>query len=198
MSSLYFAAGAASGLVEGYVLLCRTLASELTTGGKGLLGIGGSADTNAGDEECPVLCEAELQDRIMQRIASVPRGMSAADLAAEIASDPSVQAALPEGMQVQLEFVNFENGEVLEPSELNGVYTLANGHAEGYGNGLHLEPLPVTERSSPRAGMVVRGAWWSQAQQDALWSAGVGPIRHRRPATARLCLSKFLMRRAHL
>lgn len=193
MSSLYYTAGAASGLVEGYVLLCRTLASELT-GGKGLLGLGAPGEGDDAKQECPVMCEAELQDRIMQRIASVPRGMTAADLAAELASDPSVQAALPAGVEIQVDFVN-ENGDVLHPHELNDVF-VGNGHAEGYGNGIHaleLRPVRGIPRPNTRGGVVLRGAWW-QSPEDELWTAGVGPIRHRRPAAARLYLSKFLMR----
>lgn len=116
-SSLYYTAGAASGLVEGYVLLCKTLASELT-GGK--LGLAGQQEGGqAGDQPGPVLCE-ELQERIMRRIASAPGGMSPADLAAELACDPQVQAALPEGTELQVDFVS-ENGEVLHANEMNEV-----------------------------------------------------------------------------
>lgn len=111
LSSLYFAAGAATGLVEGYMLLCRTLANELTNGRKGLTD-GGQCD----DQEAQV-DEVVLSQQILKRIASIPRGLSAEELSSQLQQDPVVRASLPEGVQLHLDFVT-ESGEVLPVDEV--------------------------------------------------------------------------------
>jgi hypothetical protein len=185
MSSLYFAAGAASGLMEGYLLLCRTLAHELTDTASGLLGLvhrrGGKGDPD------------DLTAALLEQIVSVPKHLSAEDLASEYFSISGGDGshALP---ALQLSFVP-------PPAHANGQglgYEHANGHG-GYGedsprhsNGARPDGLGSRQGANGRD-VLVRGAWWA-TEEDDLWTAGPGPIRHRRPAAARLCLSKFLMR----
>lgn len=133
LSSLYFAVGAATGLVEGYMLLCRTLAHEITSGRKGLADGGQCHDD---DQEAQV-DEVALSQRILKRIASIPRGMSAEELSSQLQQDPVVRASLPEGVQLQVDFVT-ESGEVLPVDEVAHVRWHRDPHvSDAQKHGLH-------------------------------------------------------------
>lgn len=112
---MYYAAGAATGLFEGYLLLCRTLAKEVVSSNKE--GLGGDAENCQGhqQQDTPVDEEA-LSQRIMTRIASIPRALSAYELCESLQHDPIVQASLPEGVQLQWSFVDPDTNEVV-PAE---------------------------------------------------------------------------------
>lgn len=111
---MYYAAGAATGLFEGYLLLCRTLAKEVvSSNAKG--GLDDGENCQAHQQDTPVDEEA-LSQRIMTRIASIPRALSAYELCESLQEDPILRQCLPDGVRLQVDFVDPDTDEVV-PAE---------------------------------------------------------------------------------